>query len=138
MKINDIITQKIKRNKEAFFKYFSNYYYKNFFIDFNLFINIINKLEYIHKLDSYNNIFFNTKRDHLSYNKIENNLNNINKGTNTFLLSSLNDIKRLMKKVSETNSEDLKKFYLGDIIKIINKFDNEQKKKILRNLKHLL
>ena len=128
MKINDIITQKIKRNKEAFFKYFSHYYYKNFFIDFNLFINIINKLEYIHKLDSYNNIFFNTKRDHLSYNKIENNLNNINKGNNTFLLSSLNDIKRLMKKVSETNSEDLKKFYLGDIIKIINKFDNEQKK----------
>ena len=128
MKINDIITQKIKRNKEAFFKYFSNYYYKNFFIDFNLFINIINKLEYIHKIDSYNNIFFNTKRDHLSYNKIENNLNNINKGNNTFLLSSLNDIKRLMKKVSETNSEDLKKFYLGDIIKIINKFDNEQKK----------
>ena len=127
MKINDIITQKIKRNKEAFFKYFSHYYYKNFFIDFNLFINIINKLEYIHKIDSYNNIFFNTKRDHLSYNKIENNLNNINKGNNTFLLSSLNDIKRLMKKVSETNSEDLKKFYLGDIIKIINKFDNEQK-----------
>ena len=135
MKINDIITQKIKRNKEAFFKYFSNYYYKNFFIDFNLFINIINKLEYIHKLDSYNNIFFNTKRDHLSYNKIENNLNNINKGNNTFLLSSLNDIKRLMKKVSETNSEDLKKFYLGDIIKIINKFDNEQK--IIENTKKL-
>ena len=135
MKINDIITQKIKRNKEAFFKYFSNYYYKNFFIDFNLFINIINKLEYIHKIDSYNNIFFNTKRDHLSYNKIENNLNNINKGNNTFLLSSLNDIKRLMKKVSETNSEDLKKFYLGDIIKIINKFDNEQK--IIENTKKL-
>ena len=135
MKINDIITQKIKRNKEAFFKYFSNYYYKNFFIDFNLFINIINKLEYIHKTDSYNNIFFNTKRDHLSYNKIENNLNNINKGNNTFLLSSLNDIKRLMKKVSETNSEDLKKFYLGDIIKIINKFDNEQK--IIENTKKL-
>ncbi len=135
MKINDIITQKIKRNKEAFFKYFSNYYYKNFFIDFNLFINIINKLEYIHKLDSYNNIFFNTKRDHLSYNKIENNLNNINKGNNTFLLSSLNDIKRLMKKASETNSEDLKKFYLGDIIKIINKFDNEEK--IIENTKKL-
>ena len=135
MKINDIITQKIKRNKEAFFKYFSNYYYKNFFIDFNLFINIINKLEYIHKLDSYNNIFFNTKRDHLSYNKIENNLNNINKGNNTFLFSSLNDIKRLVKKVSETNSEDLKKFYLGDIIKIINKFDNEQK--IIENTKKL-
>ena len=40
-----------------------------------------------------------------------------------------------MKKVSETNSEDLKKFYLGDIIKIINKFDNEQK--IIENTKKL-
>ena len=135
IKIKDLITKKINKNKEAFFKYFSNYYYKNFFIDFNLCINIINKLIYINKIDSYNNIFFNAKREYLPQSHIEKHLSNINKENNSISLSSINDIKRLMKKSSETNSEELKKFYFRDIIKIIQKIDNEQK--IIENTKNI-
>ena len=135
IKIKDLITKKINKNKEAFFKYFSNYYYKNFFIDFNLCINIINKLIYINKIDSYNNIFFNSKREYLPQSHIEKHLSNINKENNSISLSSINDIKRLIKKVSETNSEELKKFYFRDIIKIIQKIDNEQK--IIENTKNI-
>ena len=135
MKIKDLITKKINKNKEAFFKYFSNYYYKNFFIDFNLCINIINKLIYINKIDSYNNIFFNSKREYLPQSHIEKHLSNINKENNSISLSSINDIKRLIKKVNEANSEELKKFYFRDIIKIIQKIDNEQK--IIENTKNI-
>ena len=40
-----------------------------------------------------------------------------------------------MKKLNETNSKELKKFYLRDIIKSINNIDNEQE--IMENSKKL-
>ena len=143
MKIKDIISKKIKENKQSFFKYFLNFYYKNYFIDFNLCINIINKLVFIQKFDSYNNSLIfnkNKKREYSKYIHLENLLiipaiSNINKQYSPSLLSFINNAKKLMKKLNETNSKELKKFYLRDIIKSINNIDNEQE--IMENSKKL-
>ena len=143
MKIKDIISKKIKENKQSFFKYFLNFYYKNYFIDFNLCINIINKLVFIQKFDSYNNSLIFNKNNKIKYSKyiyLENlqkipAISNINKQYSPSLLSFINNAKKLMKKLNETNSKELKKFYLRDIIKSINNIDNEQE--IMENSKKL-
>ena len=62
-------------------------------------------------------------------------ISNINKQYSPSLLSFINNAKKLMKKLNETNSKELKKFYLRDIIKSINNIDNEQE--IMENSKKL-
>jgi hypothetical protein len=124
-KIKDLIQKRIKTNKEILNKYFLHYYYNTFYININFVIDIINQLIYQQKYDLFNNNIFILKNDYskYSYKKISSNKSITLKNNISKLYTEL---KEVIKKMHNTVSEEIRKFYLNDIIRIANKINNEK------------
>lgn len=124
-KIKDLIQKRIKTNKEILNKYFLHYYYNTFYININFVIGMINQLIYQQKYDLFNNNIFILKNDYsrYSYKKISSNKSITLKNNISKLYTEL---KEVIKKMQNTVSEEIRKFYLNDIIRIVNKINNEK------------
>ena len=124
-KIKDLIQKRIKTNKEILNKYFLHYYYNTFYININFVIDLINQLIYQQKYDLFNNNIFIPKNDYsrYSYKKISSNKSITLKNNISKLYTEL---KEVIKKMQNTVSEEIRKFYLNDIIRIVNKINNEK------------
>ena len=124
-KIKDLIQKRIKTNKEILNKYFLHYYYNTFYININFVIDMINQLIYQQKYDLFNNNIFILKNDYsrYSYKKISSNKSITLKNNISKLYTEL---KEVIKKMHNTVSEEIRKFYLNEIIRIVNKINNEK------------
>ena len=144
-KLSTLIKAKSNKNKQILHHYFLQYYYNSFYINLNLFINICDQLMFEQKIDSFRNSSFLPKKQYYSYNNLEKNIKSSsiiskNKQVNSSLL--INDLRKEIFKMAETTSEELKKFYLSDVIRTINKYGNElykcEKEKNMKNFALIL
>ena len=107
------------------------YYYKCFYINFNWFISFINQIENSNKTNNYiTNLYNNSKL--FSYYSKEKNIKNALINDKNYLSIHFNELKEAIKKMNNTESKELKKFYLRDILNTINKI-NKEKEKIEKN-----
>ena len=130
-KLRNLINEKSNKNKQILLHYFLQYYYNSFYIKLNLFINIFNQLIFDKKTDFFKNTSFLPKNQYYPLNNNEKNIKSSsiiskNEKINSSLL--INDLRKEIFKMSETSSQELKKFYMRDIIRTIKKFDTGQYK----------
>ena len=130
-KLRNLIQKKAIKNKELLFKYFLKYYYKCFYINFNWFIYSINQIANTQKTNIYNSNLYNNSKLNSYYSKEKNSKNTRNNNENLIIIY-FNDLKEAIKKLNDTNSKELKKFYLRDVLNTINKI-NKEKEKIEKN-----
>ena len=130
-KLRHLIDAKSNKVKQILLHYFLQYYYNSFYINLNLFINICNQIILEQKADSFRNTLLLPKKQYYSYNDIEKSIKSssiISKNKQDNSSQLINDLRKDIFKMEETTSEELKKFYLRDVIRTINKFGNEQYK----------
>ena len=126
-KLRDIIQKKIIKNRNILFKYFLKYYYNSFSINLNFFLNFINQVINEKKADLYNTNF-NKNKQLFPQNSKEINIKNEKNKEKNYLSLYFNDLKQSFEKMNNTRSKELKKFYLRDIIRTINKISEEKAK----------
>ena len=128
--LKELVEKKINKNKDTLHRSFLHYYYNTFYININWYIYYMNLLTYAQKIDIYN-ISNNTNKGYLSLNSTEKHMKSssiiLYKDQN-YLSESLNDLKKIMNKICETISEELKIFYLNEIIRKMNKINIKQEK----------
>ena len=130
-KLKDLLQKKAIKNKELLLRNFLKYYYKCFYINFNWFISFINQIENSNKTNNYiTNLYNNSKL--FSYYSKEKNIKNALINDKNYLSIHSNELKEAIKKMNNTESKELKKFYLRDILSTINKI-NKEKEKIEKN-----
>ena len=126
-KLRDIIQKKIIKNRNILLKYFLKYYYNSFSINLNFFLNFINQVINEKKADLYNTNF-NKNKQLFPQNSKEINIKNEKNKEKNYLSLYFNDLKQSFEKMNNTRSKELKKFYLRDIIRTINKITEEKAK----------
>ena len=135
-KLKNLVHKKIILNKQKLHRKFLQYYYNSFYINFNWFVYLINQISNYQKTDKYNTSNFTKNKIFFSNYSNKNNIKHDSIAGPNYLSMHFNDLKETMKKMSNTNSEELKKFYLRDIMRTINKIREEKEKiEIKKNLK---
>ena len=143
--LRDLINKKLNKNREILLRYFLQYYYNTFYIKMNWYIYYINLLISSQKSDLSKTSINTNDNDNYYHNSSDRNINIpsliLNENKN-HLFKSFIDLKILMNKICETKSEELKKFYLNDIIRSMNKIyimqEKIEKEKNLKNFALIL
>ena len=128
-KLKDLVQKKMAQNKEKILRYFLKYYYNSLYINFNWFIYLLNQVINYPKSDIYNTSNFMNNKKLFSYFSSDKNSQIESIKEQNYLPIHFINLKETMKKMNNTNSEELKQFYLRDIIRTMNKI-NEEKEKI--------
>ena len=129
--LRDLINKKLNKNREILLRYFLQYYYNTFYIKMNWCIYYINLLISAQKSDLYKTSIIANDNGNYYHNSSDKNIlipSLILNENKNYLFKSFIDLKILMNKICETKSEELKKFYLNDITRNMNKLNIMQEK----------